>query len=273
MGPNADQRRQESTNDADERIQNGSTNGPVASPRFVKLVDVGSQTSSESQKQLQTPERASSLDVPTIVTTTASSTNLARRNSTSHGLMSAFQSLASISVPESQHAKTQTTPSQPEAPVRPAYSQRHNTTSLVNHPPTASRSANNSINNLINDSGYGSLDKLKSTDANVVLSSPILSKRPVATSTATNNINHPNLNSNQPNGTTNSRNNLNGLSHQHSGSTSSPFHSDSGGDGSPRGSNGFVNFVGISASTPVIGASMKDTAYDRIRSSSRRTKK
>lgn len=269
MGPSGGQE----SNAVDERIQNGNENGPVAMSRSVKLVDVGSQTSNESQKQSQTPERANSLEMPTIVTThspSASQTNLMRRNSTSHGLMSAFHSLASISVPESQQTQTEPMPAQPEDQLRPAYLQRHNTTVLTKHQPAASRSANNSINNLINDSGYGSLDKLKSMEGNTVLSSPILSKRSIAQSTSTKNNNN---NSTHPNGSTNSRNNLNGLSHQHSGSTSSPFHSDSGGDGSPRGSNGFVNFVGVSASTPMIAASMKDTAYDRIRSSSRRMKK
>lgn len=266
MGPDAGQE----SYDVDERIQNGNENGPIAMPRSVKLVDVGSQTSNEPQKHLlQSSERANSLEMPTIVTTsspTTSTTNLVRRNSTSQGLMAAFHSLASISVPDSH--QTQTMPlAQPEAQPRPLYSQRHNTTALTKHA-AVSRSANNSINNLINDSGYGSLDKLKSMDGNTVLSSPILSKRSIA---PTANGNH--INSNHPNGSTNSRNNLNGLSHQHSGSTSSPFHSDSGGDGSPRSSNGFVNFVGVSASTPMITAPMKDTAYDRVRSSSRRMKK
>lgn len=261
MGPNAGQE----SNTIDERIQNG----PIA--RSVKLVDVASQTSNESQKQFQTPERANSLEMPTIVAThlpTAPTTNLTRRNSTSHGLMSAFHSLASISVPESQQTHAQMMPVQPEAQLRQAYLQRHNTTALTKHQPAAARSANNSINNLINDSGYGSLDKLKSMDGNTMLSSPLLSKRSIVQSTIGNNNN-----ANYPNGSAHSRNNLNGLSHQHSGSTSSPFHSDSGGDGSPRGSNGFVNFVGVSNSTPMIIASMKDTAYDRIKSSSRRMKK
>lgn len=283
MGPNADQE----TNIAaatDERIQNGNENGPIAMPRNAILVDVSSQTSNESQKQFgahnsqsQTPERTNSIEMPMILTTHSPSTpthtqqtqtNLTRRNSTSHGLLSAFHSLASISVPESQQMPTHVMQTKPEAQPRQAYLQRHNTTVLTKHQPiTASRSANNSINNLINDSGYGSLDKLRSMDGNTVLSSPLLSKRSVVQSTISN------INSNYPNGGTNTRNNLNGLSHQHSGSTSSPFHSDSGGDGSPRGSNGFVNFVGVTASTPMITASMKDTAYDRVKSSNRRTKK
>lgn len=260
MGPNAGQE----APIADERIQNGNGNGPIAMPRSVKLVDAGSQTSNENQRQPQLPERANSLEMPTIVTThSPGAPNLTRRNSTSHGLMSAFHSLASISVPESQQTQTQaqTMPAQPETQQRQAYSQRHNTTALTKHQPTVTRSANNSINNLINDSGYGSLDKLKSMDGNTMLSSPILSKRSIVQSTVSNNTNN-NHNSKHPNGSTNSRNNLNGLSHQHSGSTSSPFHSDSGGDGSPRGSNGFVNFVGVS--TPAMAASMKDTAYDRV---------
>lgn len=259
MGPHASENAQ--------NVANGNGNVPSKS---VKLKDVGSQTSSESQKQSQTPERAGSYDKPTIVTTNApasnvqgTQTNLIRRNSTSHGLMSAFNSLASISIPESsQPAQTSMMPAQRETPQRQGYLQRHNTIALTKHQPTAT----NSLNNLINDSGYGSLDKLRLTEGNTVLSSPLLSKRSIVQSA------QPQSNGTS-NGNTNGRNNLNGLSHQNSGSTSSPFHSDSGGDGSPRGSNGFVNLISISASTPTIAATSKDTAYDRVRHGNRRMKK
>lgn len=263
-----------------------NTNYEYGSRRSTKLVDVGSQTSSESQKQLEaankfqtgTSEQAVSRD--SIETSKQTQTvplhsytnnlngntkmykpgiSIDRTDLTSQGLISAFNSLVTMAAPkshlqslqqhrslESNHQHTQRDLSRPHH----SYNQRHNTTALSKQ--KISRSAYN-FNNFINDSAYGSLDKLRNVDGNIILSSPILPKR----STVVNN------------------NGINGLSHsEHEGN--SPYHSDSG--GSPRGSNGFVNLTGITSSAtnklrdrltdniaynpPV---SMKDTPYDQIK--------
>lgn len=267
-----------------------NTNYEYGSRRSTKLVDVGSQTSSESQKQLeaanklQTGISEQTVSRDSVETSKHTQTvplnsyinnlngnakiykpeiSIDRTDSTSRGLISAFNSLVTIAAPkshlqslqqhrsfESNHQHSQRDLSQP----RYSYNQRHNTTALSKQ--QISRSAYN-FSNIINDSGYGSLDKLRNVDGNIIISSPTLPKR----STVVNN------------------NGINGLSHtQHEGN--SPYHSDSG--DSPRGSNGFVNLTGITSSAtnrsndrlasnfaynPPI--SMKDTAYDQIRTRTR----
>lgn len=269
--------------------------------RSIKLVDVGSQTSSESQKQLEaannartyTPERSmaeayaikNSHSIPTIshppaqyTKTQNTQTNLSRMDSTSRGFMSAYNSLAAVAIPEMH--QTQQSNSRNLQPVsskthgrdqyqpRQRYQQRHSTTALSKQP--ISRSAHN-FNSLVNDSGYGSLDKLRPNDGVNLLASPTLSKRSIIQSKL----------EKAPNGgvSNNELIHINGLSHSQTES-GTPFHSDSGGGGSPRGSNGFVNYAGINNSTTatttdtnntrIRNDQMKDTAYDRVHSSRRK---
>ncbi|XP_055311394.1 probable myosin light chain kinase DDB_G0284661 [Sitodiplosis mosellana] len=268
-----------------------------ATRRSTKLVDVGSQTSSESQKQLEmansirtyTPERPISIgdvyttknsqSVPTISHTPGpysnsrsqnTQTNLSRMDTTSRGFMSAFNSLATVAVPAVKIQQTQQSSVQHLQPFssrnrersqpRQSYQQRHNTTVLTKQP--ISRSVHN-FNSLVNDSGYGSLDKLRSptsNDAKNLMTSPTLSKRSIVQSKLVTPSNGGTVSSNE-------FIHINGLSHSQNES-GRPFDSDSGGDGecSPRGSNGFVNYVG--AKTPLtetnnLRMSMKDTAYDQ----------
>lgn len=269
--------------------------------RATKLVDVGSQTSNESQKQFETvnntrtytPERPNSIgdvyqllnshSVPTVPNTPAAlnldsnttqntQTNINRMDTTSRGFMSAFNSLATIAVPETLQQPASFQRPQPISPprtqpkrtlpqTRQSYQHRHNTTGLIKQP--ISRSVHN-FNSLINDSGYGSLDKLRPFDANAnAISTPVLSKRSVAPSKLLSPSNNGGASSNE-------RIHINGMSHSQN-ENGSPFHSDSGGDGSPRGSNGFVNHAGTRTS-PAINElnyrplSKKDTVYDRVRS-------
>lgn len=277
-----------STNDT-RRDNNGYEHHGIPRRRSAKLVDVGSQTSSESQKQIE-PIRPNSIgetfamktshSVPTISQTPApysnsnhkaqnTQTNYSRMDTSSRGYVSAFNSLATVAVPEIQQTQSIHNKTPPFA--RNDYGQRskprnyqmnrHNTTTLTKQP--MSHSVHN-FNSLINDSGYGSLDKLRPID-NTILSSPILPKRSMAQM----NLAIPS----NGGASSNERIHINGLSHSQN-ECSSPFHSDSGGDGSPRGSNGFVNLTGKNASA--IGLSneasnfqrvtMKDTAYDHIRS-------
>lgn len=295
-----DSNNQSSTHANHTNEMRNENNGFVyQSRRATKLVDVGSQTSSESQKQLEaannsrtyTPERPSSMgDIyttknahsvpvisqPPIPQTNNKSqntqTNISRMDSTSRGFMSAFNSLATIAVPEIR--QTQQTNSQQLQPVtsrhrersqpRQSYHQRHNTTILTKQP--ISRSVHN-FNNLVNDSGYGSLDKLRSNEGNNIMTSPNLSKRSIVQSKL--------VTSTNGGASSNDMIHINGLSHSQTESNS-PFHSDSGGDGSPRGSNGFVNYAGLTnppvlpTETNNMRVSMKDTAYDRIRTSRRK---
>lgn len=273
-----------------------------AARRSTKLVDVGSQTSSESQKQLEianstrtyTPERPVSIgdvyatknshSVPTIAHTPIqysnsksqnTQTNLSRMDTTSRGFVSAFNSLATVAVPVEMPQQTSHSHLQPvtskvrdreRSQPRQSYQQRHNTTALTKQP--ISRSVHN-FNSLVNDSGYGSLDKLRPNEANPMLTSPTFSRRSIVQSKL---VTSP---SNGGTVSSNERIHINGLSHsQNEGN--SPFHSDSGGDGSPRGSNGFVNYAGVKTTTTTTiptetnnarRMSMKDTAYDRVRSS------
>lgn len=271
--------------------------------RSTKLVDVGSQTSSESQKQLEiansnrtyTPERPisigevytakSSQSVPTVSHTPVqysnskhqnTQTNLSRMDTTSRGFMSAFNSLATVAVPESQ--QTQQLSLRRLQPVssrvrdrdanrdrsqpRQSYQQRHNTTALTKQP--ISRSVHNFNSLIVNDSGYGSLDKLRQNDTKNLMTSPTLSKRSIVPSKLVKPSNGGAISSNE-------LIHINGLSHSQN-EYSSPFHSDSDGDDecSPRGSNGFVNHAGakrpttnVSTETNNLRMSMKDTAYDR----------
>lgn len=267
-------------------------NGRDSTRRPTKLVDVGSQTSNESQKQYEpvtvtrpyTHERANSIgdaysrtnsySVPNIPQTPGSlsninktqntQTNIGRNNVTSRGFMSAFNSVAPIVVPESQQAPSfqpisnqshsQSKQNRPQS--RQSYQHRHNTTALTRQP--ISRSVHN-FNSLINESGYGSLDKLRPNESNTI-SSPVLSKRTVAQPKSSN----P---SRTGRSSSNDRIHINGMSHSQKENGNSPFHSDSGGD-SPRGSNGFVNYAGLHL-PPAINDSnrpiMKDTPYDRVR--------
>lgn len=267
-------------------------NGRDFTRRPTKLVDVGSQTSNESQKQYEpvtvtrpyTHERANSVgeaysktnlySVPTIPQTPGSfsninktqntQTNIGRNNVTSRGFMSAFNSLAPIAVPESHQAPSfqpnsnqshsQSKQNRPQS--RKSYQHRHNTTALTKQP--MSRSVQN-FDSLINESGYGSLDKLRPNESNTI-SSPVLSKRTVVQPKSSNPSRTGRSSSNE-------RIHINGMSHSQNENGSSPFHSDSGGD-SPRGSNGFVNSSGLHL-PPAINDSnrpiMKDTPYDRVR--------
>lgn len=292
------------------RRDNNDYDYPVVR-RSTKLVDVGSQTSSESQKQLEaarssrtyTPERPVSIgdvyasknshSVPVVPPhapvppphshnkTQNTQTNLSRMDTTQRGFMTAFNSLATTEIQQNQPLVLQ--PLQPvtsrnrdrehreRSQPRQSYQQRHNTTTLTKQP--ISRSVHN-FNSLVNDSGYGSLDKLRSNDAgNNTMASPTFSKRSIIQSKLVTNA--------PANGSGVSGNDIihiNGLSHAQNESNS-PFNSDSGGDGSPRGSNGFVNYVGVSTppqpptrhnETNNRRMSMKDTAYDRVRSNRKR---
>lgn len=269
--------------------------------RSTKLVDVGSQTSSESQKQLETanqsrrytPERTkanedayaakSPLTVSTqphqilpYSTAQYTQTNSNQMEPTPRGFLTTYNAAGTVPGPDMQqapmanqrqyhqhhaHQTKQPYHVQPQNQIdrdrnrsypRQSYQQRHNTTALTKHP--LSRSIHN-MNNIINDSGYGSLDKLRPVDGNTILASPTFTKRSIIQM-------HPS------NG--DERIHINGLSHTQNESHS-PFHSDSGGDDSAHGSNGFVNLAGSNTPTEANRnqqrnrISMKDTAYDRAR--------
>lgn len=287
--------------------QSGGGGGGVIAHR--RLVDVGSQTSNELQKQpeiasvnniheiadrhsshIEPYEMKSSHSVPTIsnvtLGTNTKTKNTNKLEATSRGYVSAFNSLATIAVPEIQKYKQPMTVSTStklrgrghdrSQSIKHTY-QRHNTTAALIKQPI-SRSMHN-FNNLVNDSGYGSFEKLRPID-NSILSSPIFSKR----SGIPANLAIPSNGAGAgASGSSNERIHINGLSHSQN-ENGSPFHSDSGGDGSPRGSNGFVNLAGIKRSgTPTpnekppmatappmaqnnLRMSMKGTAYDQVRS-------
>lgn len=205
-----------------------------------KLVDVGSQTSSEMQKRNDGPEDNSHIHYNESTAIQANASSFAqnrlstnrRQNSapeplvTSRGLMAAFNSLATITVPESSHSN--------------AHMQQdmHKSNQVI-------------------DSGYGSLDKLKATD-NSGMSSPIFGKRSVANASYANGRGRQATNAQYSNGNDKRRE-----------KDRSPFESDSGGDGSPRGSSGFVNKLnggnGLVTRSTIITSSMKDTPYDMIK--------
>lgn len=206
-----------------------------------KLVDVGSQTSSESQKMNDGPADNSHIHYNESTASQANASSFGqnrlstnrRQNSapeplvTSRGLMAAFNSLATITVPESSHSNAQ------------MQQDMHKSNQVI-------------------DSGYGSLDKLKATDNNGILSSPIFGKRSVP------NVSYANGHGGQA------------ISAHYSNSNDkrrekdrSPFESDSGGDGSPCGSSRFVNKLnggnGLVTRSTIITSSMKDTPYDMIK--------
>lgn len=302
---------------------NGGGGGVGVGISHRRLIDVGSQTSYElqtpadlsavnDQKEManrqnnshpQPHEMKSSNSVPTI-SNAAHGTNTKTKNThtnnlgaTSRGYVSAFNSLATIAVPEIQKYKQPVSVATPtnkprnwngidrSQSIKHTYQQRHDKSAagsaLVRQP--ISRSIHN-FNNLVNDSGYGSFEKLRPID-NSILSSPIFTKR----SGNQTSLPVPSTNEAGAGGSSNERIQINGMSHTQN-ENGSPFHSDSGGDGSPRGSNGFVNLAGTKrSSTPTSNEkppkassnatatapttqnnfrmSMKDTAYDRIRSS------
>ena len=212
----------------------GSSNDahrPNDLPRHHKLIDVGSQTSSESQTMIdgrivenQSNGQRRASDSP-YRTMTQPQQQL-EHSVASRGLMTAFNSVATITMPEMQHT-------QMRQPLR-SNSMKHFT-----------------HGDSINDSGYGSLDKLKTGDGNtILLSSPILSKRSIVHST------YVSVNGNGI---------LNGGAagrHSNQQKDSSPFNSDSG--GSHHGSSGFVNLAGIPDSSKFV-ISMKDTPYDLVK--------
>lgn len=134
-----------------------------------KLIDAESQTSIESH----TPQFESSSHSPSSLTPNGTPNGSQQfiqsnqtLNSTSRGLMSAFNSLVTIPLAESQ----------PIELAKPGSLQRHNTIASPN------ASINILPNNLINDSGYGSLDRLKGANGNSILSSPLLAKRMIINS-------------------------------------------------------------------------------------------
>lgn len=297
---------------------NGNGSGGMTHRR---LVDVGSQTSYE----LQTPSELASVNklndladrhnshiepyemksshlVPTIshvalgTNTNTKTKNTKKLEATSRGYVSAFNSLATIAVPDIQKYKqpipvsTSTNKLRDRGcidrsqSIKHTFQQRHDRStaaaaSLVKQP--ISRSMHN-FNNLVNDSGYGSFEKLRPID-NSILSSPIFTKR----SGTQTNLPIPSTNEAGTSASSNERIHINGISHTQN-ENGSPFHSDSGGDGSPRGSNGFVNLAGtapsekppkanVNANSSVTAASaaptqnnfrttMKGTAYDQVRS-------
>lgn len=195
-----------------------------------KLVDVGSQTSSDAQNNVEhSPDEQPGDTAQTNHMPFESRRHLSanrRQNSapeplsTSRGLMAAFNSVATITVPESQR----------------------------NHALIQQDVLKN--NKQVNDSGYGSLDKLKVGEHNPpMMPSPVMGKR-------------MNLHASYPNGRSHGRN---GHHRQDNGfdryrnKEHSPFESDSGGEGSPSGSSGFMN------RSTIITSTMKDTPYDHIK--------
>lgn len=282
-------------------LRNNGYDHQQVTRRSSKSVDVGSQTAMESQKQLEMvksnrtfiPERPipigevyttkNSQSVPTVSHTPVQYSNskhqntqtyLSRMDTTSRGFMSAFNSLATVAVPESQQTQQSSLghlqpvssrdrdrdANRDRSQPRKSYQQRHNTTALTKQP--ISRSVHNFNNSIVNDSGYGSVDKLRQIDTKNLKTSPTLSKRSIVPSKLVT----------PSNGSANETIHINGLSHSQK-EYSSPFHSDSDGDDecSPRGSNGFFNHAGtkrpttnISTETNNLRMSMKDTAYDRV---------
>lgn len=248
------------SNGSAERIIKKSTTPPERMPRkSAKLVDVGSQTSNDSQKLRETMmnnNRATAIDdayatVPLIAQNHAhhsytQSTQTGPNDAI--GLSTAFNSMTTtpkVELPPTNHRieYRYRDRSQP----RHAYNQRHNTNALIR--PPISRSMHN-FNNLVNDSGYGSLDKLRPIEPTMnLLSSPTLSKRSVIKTS---------IHDTTSGAANNDYIHINGLSH-------SQHESDSGGE-SPFGSNGFVNCadsVEVVQRRPKKSASMKDTVYDR----------
>lgn len=190
-----------------------------------KLVDVGSQTSSETQANIESRLEEHSRHTsspsrtpfePCTYFTSGRQQNVAAEPlSASRGLIAAFNSVATITVPESQRNHT------------------------ITH-------QNMLKNKQVNDSGYGSLDKLRAT------SSPVMRKRSNGQVQVRNGHYRP----------------KNG-GDRHRNKEHSPFESDSGGDGSPTRSSGFANLSTPTSGTmnrsTIITSTMKDTPYDHIK--------
>lgn len=266
----------ESDHGANEHTTHNVT-PPERMPRkSTKLIDVGSQTSNESQKMRETTinnQRATTIDdayasAPLIAQNQAQysytqSTQTGPPNDPI-GLSTAFNSLTTMpSTVESQPINRMEQRFRDRSQPRHAsyHQQRHQiqqSNALSRQP--ISRSMHN-FNSMVNDSGYGSLDKLRPIEPTMnPLSSPTLSKRSLIKS-GTPNTTHTN------GATSTERIHINGLSH-------SQHESDSGGE-SPFGSNGFVNCVDVvevGQRRPIKPASMKDTVYDRNIVYSRRKK-
>lgn len=177
-----------------------------------KLVDVGSQTTSESQKlsgdvRLERNETTYNMTAAAARVPNPRLTAGRRQNSapeplaTSRGPRTAYNSVAIITLPEaSAHTK----------PL-----------------------------DQINDSGYGSLDKLRATDQAAAMVSPMFHRRLG-----------------------------NGQATQRRDKDRSPFESDSGGDGSPYGSSAYVHHGdsnGVINRSTIITSTMKDTPYDIVK--------
>lgn len=214
---------------ADNHITNGS--------HAHKLVDIGSQTSTDSQKmtngqmdnsqnQYHDLANKSSFTHHPRLSANRRQNSAPEPLATSRGLMAAFNSVATITVPESSH-------------------NAHMQQDVLN-------------SNQIIDSGYGSLDKLKISDNNGTLSSPIFGKRSTGNVAYANGRGAQATNGHYANG--------NDIRRE---KDRSPFESDSGGDGSPCGSSGFVNKLnggnGLVTRSTIITSSMKDTPYDLIK--------
>lgn len=235
-----------------ERIEPDVTPPERVSRKSTKLCDVGSQTSNDSQKlreQTMTNGRTATSDheyampAPAIVRDTerysfTQSTQTAPNEL--NGLSGAFNSLNTV--PKTvERPQPDVGPQQSGGRVELRYRDRSQPRHTYHHRTQAnaialsrqpiSRSMHNFNSSLINDSGYGSLDKLRPVEPSInLLSSPTLLKRTVITD---GNRDHE--------------------------------LSDSGGD-SPFGSNGFVNCVDrveIIQRRPAKPVSMKDTVYDR----------
>lgn len=200
-------------------VQNDQSQTNGQQMTHYKLVDVGSQTSSESQKMADGVADECSNDVSQSTSPRNPRLSANHRQfsapeplATSRGLMTAFNSVATITLPE---ASIQTASDQ------------------------------------INDSGYGSLDKLKATEhqnyGGTGLASPILSRR------------HDEQ-----------QQHVNGRHDRRREKDHSPFESDSGGDGSPYGSSMAMSYgesngtININRGT-MISTTMKDSPYDFIK--------
>lgn len=188
-----------------------------------KLVDAGSQTTIEAPRLMEDANEHMNNRTPSAAPMTHPRLSANRRQnsapeplSTSRGLIAAFNSVATITMPETsgQH--------------NPSYQ--------------------------INDSGYGSLDKLKPMEHGAGLASPIFTRRDGRAA-------YGGRVERQP------QNNVNAANAVRRDKDRSPFESDSGGDVSPYGSSPFVNQSsnGFITRSTIITSTMKDTPYDNIK--------
>lgn len=274
QGPSKMGDHESSDHGSNERIPQNNITPPERLPRkSTKLIDVGSQTSSESQKlreTMATNQRATAIDDAYSTSTPLIAQNQAQYSYTQStqtgpptepvGLSSAFNSLTTVGIVACPTETQLTNPmeqrfrdrSQPRHASYHHHRHPSNQTNVLSRQPI-SRSMHN-FNSMVNDSGYGSLDKLRPIEPTMsLLSSPTLSKRSLIKASV------PSATHANGNGTTsNERIHINGLSH-------SQHESDSGGE-SPFGSNGFVNCVDsmeVAQRRPAKPISMKDTVYDR----------